>query len=292
MIYCIGESLYDIVFNNGKPEWAVPGGGMLNCAVSLGHAGTEIQLITELGNDRVGHLIRQFLEDSNVKTDYLRVSDINTTLALAFLDQRGNAEYQFYKIQDKNSPDFTVPDFKQGDLLIYGSLYSVDPRNRGNIFKIAVAAKNAGAIIIYDPNFRKTHLANLDEVSSFIIENIGLADIVRGSDEDFMMIANARNSTQAFEFINEAGGKYLIVTQNSQGVDLFTGKDEPKHFDAIPVKIVSTIGAGDAFNAGLAYQIHQYGRIPSSFEEWKAAISKGLEFAAEVCSVRENYIKP
>ncbi|HLN54157.1 MAG TPA: PfkB family carbohydrate kinase [Lentimicrobium sp.] len=292
MIYCVGETLYDIVFRNEKPEWALPGGGMFNCAMSLSHAGADVQLITELGDDKIGNLIRKSLNSAGVKDDYLRISNNNSTLALAFLDVKGNADYQFYKAYPEKAPELTVPDFRKEDVLIFGSLYSVDHRNRGNIIKLAMAAKNTGTIIIYDPNFRKSHAAKLPDVLPLIKENVSLADIVRGSDEDFSLISDAESSMAAYDFIQQVGCKNLIVTRNSQGVDLFAGETPLLHFDALPVKIVSTIGAGDAFNAGFACQVHQFGRIPSSPEEWNIAISNGLSFAAEVCASRDNYIKP
>ncbi len=262
----------------------MPGGGMFNCALSLGNAGTDVQLITELGDDYVGRIIMQTLERGGVKHDYLRVSHHNSSLALAFLDDSGNADYQFYKEYPAAAPEFTVPDFTNHDILIFGSLYSVDSRNRGNIVKLAISARNAGAVIIYDPNFRKSNAGKLPELLPSIVENISLADIVRGSDEDFKLIMNASDSNHAYEFVRDAGGKHLIVTQNREGADLFTEDNHRAHFDAIPVKIVSTIGAGDAFNAGIAYQIHQLGRVPSTPDEWKSSITTGLSYAAEVCS--------
>lgn len=290
MIYCIGESLYDIIFRNGQPEWAVPGGGMLNCAVSLGHAGANVQLISELGNDNVGSLIADFLKMSRVGTDYLRTSDNNSTLALAFLEENGDANYQFYVTQPDSAPDFTVPEFKRGDLLVFGSFYSIAKRNRSNVVKLAMAAKNAGAFILYDPNFRKSHLNELDDVYRFIIENISLADIVRGSDEDFRLIMKATGSDKIYDFVKGAGGNILLITRNIEGVDLFLTEGR-EHYDAIPVNVVSTIGAGDSFNAGIVFELDKLGRLPVDSDEWKMVISTGLNFAAEVCTLKENYIK-
>lgn len=290
MIYCIGESLYDIIFRNGQPEWAVPGGGMLNCAVSLGHAGANVHLISELGNDNVGNLISLFLEESKVRTDYLRTSDNNSTLAVAFLDDTGNATYQFYVTQPDSAPEFTVPDFQKGDLLVFGSFYSIAKRNRSNIVKLAMAARNAGAIVLYDPNFRKSHLNELDDVYRFIIENISLADIVRGSDEDFQLIMQATAGDKIYDLVKGAGGNILLITRNIDGVDLYL-PESTDHYDAIPVNIVSTIGAGDSFNAGLVFELNKLCRLPLSAEEWKMVISTGLNFAAEVCTLKENYIK-
>lgn len=291
MIYCVGETLYDIVFKDGKPVWGIPGGGMFNCALSLAHAGADVQLITELGNDTPGSYVKDTLIRSGVKQDYLNNSKHNTTLALGFLDELGNADYQFYKVYSEIAPVFAVPEFSNNDILVFGSLYSVDKRNRENIVRLAMAARNAGSVIMYDPNFRKSNAEKLPELVGFIKENISMADIVRGSDEDFKLMANADNSDQAYEFVKLAGCENLILTLNKNGVDFFTPNNDRIHFDALPTELVSTIGAGDAFNAGVAYQIHQLGRAPASIDEWRSAINNGLSFAAEVCASEVNYIK-
>ncbi len=306
MIYCIGESLYDIVFRDGKPEWARPGGGMLNCAVTLGKAGAEVCLMTELGNDTVGKMILHYLEESGVGTGFMHITSANTALALAFLDEDNNADYQFYIGHREEAPAFTVPDFSKGDVLVFGSLYSVNRRNRNNIVKLALAAHNGGAIVLYDPNFRKAHLSKLPEVLPFIRENILLSDIVRGSDEDFEMITSSTDARtvkvygvsevlqenaqfdkrgeslqelneSSWNLIKQSGGKTLIITRNAMGADLFLS-DKPIHFPAPPVKVTNTIGAGDAFNAGIAYQLHK-NDFPQTEAEWGRIIHSGLEFA-------------
>ena len=96
--FTIGEIVYDIVFKNGKPISANPGGAMLNTAVSLGRLGLPVSLISELGKDKVGENIIQFLKSNNVDADNIfRFSKGNTALALAFLDDKNNASYDFYK---------------------------------------------------------------------------------------------------------------------------------------------------------------------------------------------------
>ncbi len=291
MIYCIGESLYDIVFRDGKPEWARPGGGMLNCAVTLGKEGAEVCLMTELGNDTVGKMILHYLDESGVYTGFMHITSANTSLALAFLDEKNNADYQFYIDHREQAPAFTVPDFSNGDVLVFGSLYSVNRRNRSNIVKLAMAARNAGSIVLYDPNFRKAHLSKLPEVLPFIRENILLSDIVRGSDEDFEMITGSTDagkpegnndsfslkSASVWDFIKQSGGDRLIITRNAQGADLFL-IDTPVHFTAPPVRVTNTIGAGDAFNAGIAYQLHK-NSLPQTEAEWGRVVQSGLRFA-------------
>jgi sugar/nucleoside kinase (ribokinase family) len=81
----------------------------------------------------------------------------------------------------------------------------------------------------------------------------------------------------SWNFIKQSGGETLIITRNAMGADLFIA-DQPIHFPAPPVKVTNTIGAGDAFNAGIAYQLHK-NNIPQTEAEWGRVVKRGLEFA-------------
>lgn len=289
MIWTIGECLYDVIFNNGQPVWAVPGGSMLNVAVSAARYGEKVGLISEAGNDRVGSMISDFLATEGVSTGFLERYSGNTTLALAFLNEAGDATYQFYQHAPAHAPEFTLPPFRHGDVFVFGSFYSVNPRNRRNITRMAEAASAAGAWVCYDPNFRKSHLQSLDEARPLIIENIRLADITRGSDEDFRLIAGATDSNQVWDFAHKHGCNNLICTRNREGVDVFSGSFA-KHYDVCEVEVVSTIGAGDSFNSGFVTCLHGMAKNELSVTFWDEAIGRAVIFASEVCRSRENFI--
>lgn len=289
MTYCFGESLYDIVFQDNQPKWALPGGGMLNGAISLARAGEQVELISEIGNDTVADLITEFLHSNKVGTSFFKAHKNNSTLALAFLDEHGNAKYQFYFSHPELAPKIEIPVFEKGDTLMFGSIFSIIPRNRGNLETLVKTAKQQNAVVFYDPNFRQSHLPRLEEVLPAIKKNIMYADIVRGSDEDFKLICNAENGDQAFAFIKASGGKHLIYSRNEKGVMLYTDQGVYTYL-ALPVEVISTIGAGDAFNAGAVAMINKMKHVPTTMEEWDKVIKNGLSFATEVCGSRNNYI--
>ena len=66
----IGETILDIIFRNGLPTTAVPGGSVFNCIVSLTRAGIPVSFISETGNDRVGNIILQFMQENGVDTKH------------------------------------------------------------------------------------------------------------------------------------------------------------------------------------------------------------------------------
>ena len=94
----IGETVLDILFKDDQPQKAVPGGSTFNSIVSLGRAGVNCAMVTEVGGDHVGDLTCRFLRDNGVSTEYVcRHEQMKSHVSLAFLDEHNDAQYVFYK---------------------------------------------------------------------------------------------------------------------------------------------------------------------------------------------------
>ena len=95
----IGETVLDILFKNGQPVKAVPGGSVYNSIISLGRMGLDAAFISEVGDDRVGEMILSHLRDSGVDASAVCCfSGGKSPLSLAFLNERTDAEYLFYTL--------------------------------------------------------------------------------------------------------------------------------------------------------------------------------------------------
>lgn len=70
-VFGIGETIYDILFRNGKPVDAVPGGSVFNGLISLGRIGLDCTFITEVGSDQVGNIILDFMHENGINSDYV-----------------------------------------------------------------------------------------------------------------------------------------------------------------------------------------------------------------------------
>jgi fructokinase len=293
-IYAIGESLVDIIFSKGEPKAAKAGGSMLNSAVSLGRIGLPVSLITEYGDDDPGELINSSLVENGVGTDLVyRFKNGKTALALAFLDEKNDARYIFYKDYPKNRLDIVIPEPGENDILLYGSIYSITREIRKNFIRLTENAKKNGALRIYDPNFRKAHLSEIEILRPLIIENLRYANLVRGSDEDFRNIFGSENAGQSWEIVREYCD-CLVYTANASGVSVRTSSFSGI-FPVKKIKPVSTIGAGDNFNAGLIASFCRDGIKAADLsklgkKEWGAVISGAIDFASNVCLSYENYI--
>jgi fructokinase len=293
-IFGIGETVFDIIFKDGSPQAGKAGGSMLNSVVSMGRAGLPVSFISEFALDKVGDLIERFLIENGVDTSYVdRYNDGNTTLALAFLDNNNDATYTFYKNHNSWEGGKAYPVVEKDDILLCGSFYSIWSEIRDKFRHLVTGAKVKGALVIYDPNFRESHLNDLDELKPLIIENMKMARLVRGSDADFRNIFGAMNADEAYKIVKNYC-PLLVYSASTEGVfvrtPVFSGK-----FSVRKITPVSTIGAGDNFNAGMITSIYkkhftseQLGNLKE--KEWSEIISLAVDFATDVCLSYENYI--
>ncbi len=293
-IYTIGETVLDILIKGNQPFTAKAGGAGLNTAVTLGRLGLPVQFIGEYGLDEVGNFIDNFLKSNNVSTEYVyRYYDGKSALALAFLNENSDASYDFYKIYPEKRLDIDFPKIHQDDIVLFGSFYAITPEVRKKLILFIREAKKNKAIIIYDPNFRKQHLHELHNVKSMIEENISFATIVRGSHEDFSFIYGARNADETFKYFGDKP-PCLLYTSSTKGVFLRT-QNLSETFDIKTISPLSTIGAGDNFNAGIVYSLFRnqikFKELPNiSSEDWKEIIKTAVDFATHVCESYDNYI--
>jgi len=293
-IYGIGETVLDIIFKNGQPQAAKAGGSVLNSVVSMGRMGLPVSFISEYGLDDVGELIDDFLRDNGVETTSVhRFKDGNTALAMAFLNEKNDASYTFYKKFPAKRLDIKFPEIKKDDIVQCGSFYAIWPEIRVKFKKFISDSKKNGALILYDPNFRSNHLNELDTLKPLIIENMKMATYVRGSDEDFKNIFGANSADEAWSIVKKYC-KSLVYTANVEGVYVRTLSYSGK-FPVKKITPVSTIGAGDNFNAGMLTSIYnnkltgdQLSEIGE--KEWTRIISSAVDFATHVCLSYENYI--
>jgi fructokinase len=294
-VYAIGETVWDLIFRDGQPIAAKAGGAMLNTAVSLGRCGLDVHFISEYGHDMPGDEIDHFLKDNGVNTTHVyRFSNGQTPLALAFLDADNNASYDFYKPYPPDRLAIELPETASGDMVLFGSFYAITEAVRPKIKAFVEKAHDNGAIIIYDPNFRRSHLKDLPRVRPMIEENIGLAHLVRGSDEDFAHIFGAENAKQAYNEIHKLGCESLVYTQGADGAWLFNPKGQ-KHYPAEPAQVLSTIGAGDNFNAGIIYGLCNAGLnkcvlTNEAGPDMARIMQTASGFSAHVCESYDNYI--
>ena len=279
----IGETVLDILFKNDQVQKAVPGGSTFNSIVSLGRAGVNCAMVTEVGGDHVGDLICNFLVNNGVSSEYVcRHEHVKSHITLAFLDEHNDAQYVFYKDHASVSLDGKLPQMEKDDVVLFGSFFSINPAIRPVVGGLLRAARVAGAWLYYDVNFRKNHIVDLPEVMPNIEENMRLANVVRGSMEDFDYMLGLQDGDAIYERVSRHC-RTLILTDGARSIRVYT----PNGCETYPVQAietVSTVGAGDNFNAGYIYAMMQ------GMEDQASRIEMAQRWSQNVCRQIGNNI--
>ena len=272
---------------------------MFNGLISLGRSGVDAAFISETGNDRVGRRIISFLEDNHVDASNISVyPEAKSPVSLAFLNESNDAEYIFYKDHPHDRLEFITPDIQPNDVVMFGSFYAINPVIRQQMQAFLQYAHDAGAILYYDVNYRASHLKDLVKVTANILENFELADIIKGSSEDFENMYNKTGADSVYRSQIDFYCKNFIYTQGAQPIEFRAQGGVAKQYPVAATQTVSTIGAGDNFNAGFVYGLLKYGVTRDMLHEgvdatiWDKVIAEAQQFAANVCGSINNSVDP
>ena len=273
----------DILFKNDQPQKAVPGGSTFNSIVSLGRAGVPCVMVTEVGGDHIGDIICRYLQDNGVSSEYVcRHPNVKSHISLAFLDEHNDAQYIFYKDHASVSLDGPLPVFGNDDVVLFGSFFAINPVIRTVVGGLLRAAREAGAWLYYDVNFRKPHIVDLPDVMPNIEENMRLADVVRGSMEDFDYLYGLHEGDEIYSRVSQYCHK-LILTDGARPIRVYT-PDGCETYPVQTIETVSTVGAGDNFNAGYIYATMQ------GEQEETSRIGMAQRWSQDVCRQIGNNI--
>lgn len=241
----IGEALIDIVERDGRVVGEHVGGSPLNVAVGLGRLGRDVDFLTHIGDDERGRRIVKYVESSGVQLVSGSTSAARTPTALARLDAAGAAEYEFdLEWRLSGTPEVAPP------LVAHtGSIAAfLDPGC------LAVAALldtyRTAATITYDPNVRPALITERGQAIARIDRLIEKADVVKASDEDLRWIDPDRSPEQVAAAWQALGPSIVAVTMGARGAFAVSAAGVAR-VDARPVRVVDTVGAGDAFMTGL-----------------------------------------
>ena len=295
-VTAMGETVMDILFKEGRPVAAVPGGSSFNSVISIGRTGLPCQFIGYTGHDRVGLDTQAFLQENGVSIDFFEVrKGEKSAISLAYLDANGDASYQFYKDIPHIHEGWKMPVFHRDDILLYGSYYASCEGMRPQVAPTLHTANEAGAILYYDLNFRQSHAHELEALLPTIHQNFRESTLVRGSADDFEVMYQTRDAQDIYTrhiskycplFICTAGGGIITICTPSA---TYT-------FDAPQIEqTVSTVGAGDNFNAGFIYglireNITREALLTLDRNGWQRLIHYATAFAGQVCQSTDNFI--
>ncbi len=290
-----GEVLLDIILKDNTVHKVQPGGSVLNALVSLSRSNIAVQLISEIGDDPAGNLISHFLQKEKIDETYIiRSKTCQTALAFAALNEHGDATYSFYKNYPAVRFEGLTIDFRSYKVFLFGSTLALEPNVHTILSKLVLEAHQSQTMVMYDPNIRNT----FDKTDLKAIErltfNFANADIIRGSKEDFDQVFGTSDIQTIFQLIQPSHCQLLIITAASQDIHIMNRQ----HHTLLSVKqipVINTIGAGDAFNAGVitfllrnSLNISDLSNLNS--DELVLLGDFAQNFSSAVCSTEESYI--
>lgn len=252
------------------------GGTPTNIAVGASRLGLNVAILTAVGDDLVGRFVRNYLENEGVETRYIPEKEgTSTGLALLGIEPPDKFPLVFYR---DNPADIyvdiddvrAIPLKESRALLLSGTGLSRGPRREATLFALE-QARQGGVTIFLDLDMRPNQWRHPRAFGLNLRPVLSLADVVIGTEEEFYAalmpdpesVMNGDQLTagqyQQLEtsilstLERSSGEKVMILKRGAKGVRFITRQGEITDVPGFPVKILNTVGAGDAFASGLIY---------------------------------------
>ena len=268
-ITTIGEILIDMTQTgtdaNGNAIFAaIPGGAPANLAVCARKLGAETAFIGCVGSDPFGAILKNTLLHYGVDASALQTTDnADTTLAVVTVDPHGERSFAFCR---KPGADTQIDRAKaleaasRAEILHFGSVSLAAVACRDTIVSAVKRAKENGALITYDPNYRASLWSGEAEAIEVMRSVLPLCDIVKISEEETLLLSGYEAPEKAAEALIEHGVKLVIVTLGANGAYWRYGRDSGT-VPGFKVKVADTNGAGDTFFGAFVSRIAKHGGL-------------------------------
>jgi fructokinase len=256
LVTVIGEALIDFIPIGAPNEYrAQPGGSPFNVAIGLARLGNRIQLMARLADNTFGQILRARATAENIDLSLAPHALEPTSLAFVSFDGDARARYDFYF---DGAADWQWTAYEIGRLssetavLHFGSLASWTPPGSEPI-RAAVAERHAAGqtLISYDPNVRPAIMDDVARSRRAIEACVACAHIAKASRDDVEWLYPEVDVEYAARRWLGLGAVVVVVTDGSKGAHVFRADGESIQRPARLTQVVDTVGAGDAFTAGM-----------------------------------------
>ncbi|WP_329480851.1 sugar kinase [Kribbella sp. NBC_01484] len=228
-------------------------GSETNVAIGLSRLGHQATWVGAVGNDEPGRLIQRTLRAEGVDTNYLRFSDDSFTGFIAF-DQPSHdiTRVSYHRRGSAGStltPDESIAaiDATQPRLLhVTGITPALSDTTRAATLAAVRTASAAGVQVSLDVNYR-ARLWSRPDAATAIRELLPYVHAVFASDDELDLLTDAPDAVS--DLLAHTTVDHVIVTAGGKGAWAHSS-DSTIHRPALPVTVVDSIGAGDAFVSG------------------------------------------
>ncbi|ACQ79359.1 Fructokinase [Beutenbergia cavernae DSM 12333] len=284
-VLVVGEALVDIVERAGEPARSHPGGSPANVALGLARLGRDVELVTWLGADENGELVRAHLAASGVRIAAGSIGAERTSTALATIGDDGAASYTF---------DLTVdyPEVEIADDVVAVHVGSIGATLAPGAQRVdgVVAAARDRATITYDPNLRPSIMGEADGVRPRIEALVAASDVVKFSDEDLAFLYPGSDPREVARDWAARGPGVVVVTLGAAGSFAVAADGGEAEAPAPTVTVADTVGAGDSFMGGLIDGLWSAGLLGAQHRPGLAALEPSalrvlLDAAARIAAI-------
>ena len=290
-ITAIGEILIDLtqsgLTEQGIPRFdANPGGAPANLAVAAARLGAKTAFVGRVGRDGYGDFLRRTLEDNGVDVSGLSVDPVqHTTLAVVTLDASGERSFSFYRDPSADVElrfeDVPAELLAQTRVLHFGSVSLTAEPARSATLAAVRAAKERGARISYDPNYRASLWPDEASAVEQMLRPLPLVDILKDSDEELALLTGTADLEVGSARLQAAGIPLVLVTLGADGAFYRFGEHTGR-VPGVPVAVGDTNGAGDTFFGAALARLVKYDRPDALTPE---ALEEILHFANRAAAV-------
>ncbi len=292
-VVSLGEVLVDFVaLDNALPLdeatafHRAPGGAPANVAVALARLGIPASFLGKIGGDAFGRSLRQTLEREGVDLRGL-VEDPTARTALAFVGSDGHDGRRFVFYDAGMAHTLLRPEDLNRELIAQAAVFhfgsvtlAAEPSRQATLTAVRYAREH-GCLVSFDPNVRLEVWESPGRALDSIVEAMKLADVVKVSGDELTFLTATSDVAEACHRLREHGPALVVVTLGADGC-LYESIASRGHVPSVPVEIVDTLGAGDAFVAGLLASLARQGAGMIGDEQ---ALCSALRFANGVAAI-------
>ncbi|HET7477207.1 MAG TPA: PfkB family carbohydrate kinase [Dermatophilaceae bacterium] len=244
-ILVVGEALIDVVRRTDGSVEEHAGGSPANVALGLARLGHDVLFATSIGDDPRGRVISDLMRDNQVTLTADSVTSTPTSVAEATLDHTGAASYHF-------ELSWVLPARLPTDGVTHVHTGSISATLQPGATTVRETFQRAreSATLSYDPNARPSLMGSPADVRGQIEGLIGLADVVKASDEDVAWLYDGATVPEVMRLWSRLGPRVVVVTRGGAGAVAVVGS-EAIALNAPPTRVADTVGAGDSFMSGL-----------------------------------------
>lgn len=287
-VLVMGEALTDLVPDEDGRLLPHPGGAPANVAAGLARLGVRTAFAGVLGGDAFALAHEARLATAGVELDLCGRSALPTALAVASLAPTGT-RYDFH-LDDTATFRLTpqVIELERFRAVYVGGLAAVVHPAADAVAETACAAADS-TLLVVDPNVREDRTVDPEAGLSRLRDLCTLAHVVKASDEDVQTLWPESTPDASCRRL-AAGGRLVVLTRGLRGSTAFLPSGVEVSVPAVPVTVVNTIGAGDAFMAGLLAGLAARAAVPGgqstdiTAAQARDLLEGGARAAALVCA--------